>query len=287
MANRELMITLGLDTSSYSQNVRRAKDLNKELDSSFKLLSSSSEKFEDSIDGLSKKQNYLEEKLKVATGLTQVYSDRLKESQKALHDATQKSAKHKSEIESLNKSLKEGSIDQQTYKEKLKSATQQFDKAEKAINIHNKRILEAKVGYNQTQIAMQDLTKQSVLVTEKLNNMKADEGIKALKENINGLNDKLSSSKEVADGFSNTITGLKRSQEIYSESLKNSKTLLSSYGEEIQKSTQCIDKYRKELDATTKELKEWEEILDSIDINEGIFFSVFLYPDFISSSLLV
>ena len=271
MANRELMITLGLDTSSYSQNVKRAKDLNKELDSSFKLLSSSSEKFEDSIQGLGKKQDYLEEKLKVATGLTQVYSDRLKESQKALHEATQKSAKHKAEIESLNKSYEEGSIDQETYKEKLKSATQQFDKAEKAIATHNKRILEAKVGYNQTQTAMQELTKQSALVAEKLNNMKADEGINALKDNIKGLNDRLSSSKDVVDGFSNTLTGLKRTQELYGQSLKDSKTLLSSYGEEIKKSTQYVDKYQKELDATTKELKEWEEILDSIDINEGDF----------------
>ena len=271
MANRELMITLGLDTSSYSQNVRRAKDLNKELDSSFKLLSSSSEKFEDSIEGLSKKQDYLGEKLKVATGLTQVYSDRLKESQKALHEATQKSAKHKSEIENLNKSLKDGSIDQETYKEKLKSATQQFDKAEKAIATHNKRILEAKVGYNQTQIAMQDLTREATLVSEKLNNMKADEAIKALKDNIKGLNNNLSNSKEVVDGFSNTMTGLNKTQEVYTKSLKESKTLLNSYGEEIKKSTQYVNKYQKELDATTKELKEWEAILDSIDINDGDF----------------
>lgn len=271
MANRELMITLGLDTSSYSQNVKRAKDLNKELDSSFKLLSSSSEKFEDSIKGLGKKQDYLEEKIKVATGLTQVYSDRLKESEKALSDATKKSIKHKSEIDSLNKSLEEGSIDQKTYEERLKSATQQFDKAEKAINTHNKRILEAKVGYNQTQIAMQELTRESVLVSEKLNNLKADEGIKALKDNIKGLKDNLSSSKEAVDGFSNTITGLKKTQETYSQSLKDSKSLLNSYGEEIKKSTQSINKYQKELDATTKELKEWEEILDSIDINDGDF----------------
>lgn len=271
MANRELMITLGLDTSSYSQNVKRAKDLNKELDSSFKLLSSSSEKFEDSIEGLSKKQDYLEEKLKVATGLTQVYSDRLKESQKALHDATQKSAKHKAEIENLNKSYEEGSIDQETFKEKLKSATQQFDKAEKAIVTHNKRILEAKNGYNLTQVAMQDLTKQSALVAEKLNNLKADEGINALKNNIKGLKDNLSSSKEAVDGFSNTLTGLKRTQEVYAQTLKDSKTLLNSYGEEIKKATQYVDKYQKELDATTKELKEWEQILDSIDINEGDF----------------
>lgn len=271
MANRELMITLGLDTSSYSQNVKRAKDLNKELDSSFKLLSSSSEKFEDSIEGLSKKQDYLEEKLKVATGLTQVYSDRLKESQKAIHEATQKSAKHKSEIENLNKSLEEGSIDQETYKEKLKSATQQFDKAEKAIATHNKRILEAKIGYNQTQTAMQELTRQSALVAEKLNNIKADEGINALKDNIKGLNDRLSNSEQVVDGFSNTLTGLKKSQEVYSQSLKDSKTLLSTYGEEIKKSTQYVDKYQKELDATNKELKEWEQILDSIDINDGDF----------------
>ena len=74
-SNRQLLITLGADTTTFSQKVKRAKDLTKELDSNFKLLSSSSEGFEKSLDGLGKKQDYLNEKIKVATTLNDVYNE--------------------------------------------------------------------------------------------------------------------------------------------------------------------------------------------------------------------
>ena len=62
-SNRQLLITLGADTTTFSQKVKRAKDLTKELDSNFKLLSSSSKNFDKSMDGLAKKQEYLKVKI--------------------------------------------------------------------------------------------------------------------------------------------------------------------------------------------------------------------------------
>ena len=80
-SNRQLLITLGADTTTFSQKVKRAKDLTKELDSNFKLLSSSSKNFDKSLDGLAKKQDYLNDRIKVSTTLNDVYNDRLKEQQ--------------------------------------------------------------------------------------------------------------------------------------------------------------------------------------------------------------
>ena len=109
-SNRELLITLGADTTTFSQKVKRAKDLTKELDSNFKLLSSSSKNFEKSIDGLGKKQEYLNDKVKVATTLNDVYIERLKDQQDSLNKSTQAMEKLVNELEEL-KDVQKDSLD--------------------------------------------------------------------------------------------------------------------------------------------------------------------------------
>ena len=91
MAKRELLVTLGLDATTYAQEIRRANQLNKELDNAFKLLSSSSEGFEKTLEGLGKKQDYLGKKMKVATELSDVYTKRINESKQALDETIKKS----------------------------------------------------------------------------------------------------------------------------------------------------------------------------------------------------
>ena len=83
--SRELLITLGADTTRFSQKVKRAKDLTKELDAQFGLLSSSSNKFENSLDGLAKKSEYYGTKIKIANELSKAHIARLKETQEELN----------------------------------------------------------------------------------------------------------------------------------------------------------------------------------------------------------
>ena len=56
--SRELLITLGADTTSFEKQIKRARDITKALDSQFNLLASSSKDFEKSLEGLSKKIIY-------------------------------------------------------------------------------------------------------------------------------------------------------------------------------------------------------------------------------------
>ena len=276
MANKELMVTLGLDASSYSQNVKRAKDLNKELDSSWKLLTSSSEKFEKSVQGLGKKQDYLSDKIKVANGLSEVYAKRLAESQEALEDAKQKSQQYGSEVERLNtlkesilKNLGSESKMYQAVSEKIKANTQLYDKANKAIEVNNKRILEAKTGYNETQASLQALGKEVTFTAEKMSAMRADANIDALKNDISELDHKFDLVKNSVSNFDSTMDGLQKTQDFYNEKTKLSKELLEDYSSEIKNSSQKIQSYEKDLRDVNEELETWQQLLDSYDMLEN------------------
>lgn len=275
MANKELMITLGLESSSYSQQVKKAKDLNKELDSSFKLLSSSSDKFENSIQGLGKKQEYLAKKMEVASQLTDTYAKRIKESKEALDKARQDSEKYTTEIERLSKiqervaeNLGKESRLYEATSQKIKEKTQLLDKANKAIIANDKRVSEATVGYNQTQESMQKLGREATLTAEKLSAMRADANIKELKEDVSKLDHQFELTKSKVANFGSTMESLGKSQDYYNQKSKLTTTLLEKYNSEITNSSQKIDSYEKDLRDITQEMQTWQELLDSHDMSK-------------------
>lgn len=275
MANKELMITLGLDASSYSQNVRRAKDLNKELDSSWKLLNSSSEKFENSLQGLGKKQEYLSDKVKVATGLTEVYSKRLKECQDELDASTEEYNKNKKSVESLTEQMnklkdasQENSAEYAVLAKTLKEKTQLLDKAEKSMALYNRRILEAKNGYNESQASVQRFNREIELTSQKMEAMKADEAIGKIKDKVSELDHSFALTKNSVANFESSMDGLSQTYTYLAKKQEYGNELLESYKKEMESSTGILNLYEKELSDVGQELEEWNSILVSMKGNE-------------------
>lgn len=275
MANKELMITLGLESSSYSQQVKKAKDLNKELDSSFKLLSSSSDKFENSIEGLGKKQEYLSKKMEVASQLTDTYAKRISESQDALNKARKDSEEYSVEVERLSKIQervannlgKESRLYEEVSK-KLKEKTQLLDKANKSIIANDKRVSEATIGYNQTQESMQKLGREATLTAEKLSAMRADSKMEELKNEVSKLDHEFELTRNRVANFDNTMEGLSKTQDYYNKKSELTSTLLEKYNLEIKNSSEKINSYENDLRDVSQEMKTWQDLLDSYDMNE-------------------
>lgn len=274
MANKELMVTLGLDTSSYAQNVKRAKDLTKELDSSWKMLSSSSEKFEEGIKGLGKKQEYINQKIKVANGLTEVYSKRLKESQKALKETSEESEILSRKVKALSVALNNTPKDSKSYNilsKQLKSNTQLLDKAEKAIAVYNRRILEAKNGYNETQSALQKMNRELKFTDEKIGSLKADEKLDASKKSASNLKHEFEVLRNSTLDFDKSMYGLTETEKHYNALLKETKNQMKIYSQEMQSSKTTISSYEKSMETLQKEILVVEHSLREMNSTDEGF----------------
>ena len=168
--SRELLITLGADTTRFSQKVKRAKDLTKELDAQFGLASSSSEKFENSLEGIAKKTEYYGTKIKIANQLSKAHVDRLKETREELDRANKEFERCSKRVEELNDQIKKAKENNEPYanlEKQLEGATQELTKATKEVRTFNNRMIDSKKGYAEVQTEMQKYQKEIVETTEK------------------------------------------------------------------------------------------------------------------------
>lgn len=275
MANKELMITLGLESTTFAQGIKRAKELNKELDSSFKLLSSSSEKFENTLSGLGKKQEYLAQKMQLANTASELYAKRIKETQEAILDAQAETAMYGTKLEQLRAKLEatESTLGKNSsaYKalaKELKETVQLYGKAEKDLQTHNRRMTDAKTGYNEVQTSMQGFNRELELTSQKMEALKGDSSINKLKKNIDDLDHSFELVKNSTANFDKSMEGLSATQDHLTAKQSKSNELLSMYSKEMDSSNSILDLYRKELDNCGKELDEWNGILKEMKGNE-------------------
>lgn len=278
MANKELMITLGLDSSTFTQKVRKAKDLNKELDKSFELLSSSSKTFENTIQGLGKKQDYLNKKIELASKESNIYAERLVECQTALEKSQEeaklyadKLVKLQRQQEAVGKAVGTTSKYYAAVSEEIKATSQLLDKANKAWIANDKRVTDASIAYKNTQIEIQKLGREAALTSEKMSAMKADKEMKALADALGESQRKFDNMKNSVVGFDNSMEGLQKTQEHYNTQAKLANDLLNIQNKELQASKQVLSDYEAEVSKVSIQLREWEELLDSMDATDEMF----------------
>lgn len=278
MANKELMITLGLDATTFTQKIKKAKDLNKELDKSFELLSSSSKNFENTIQGLSKKQEYLNQKMELASKEANIYAERLTECQKALEESQKDAEKYAKEVERLSeiqervaKNLGTSSKMYETVSQKLKEKTQLLDKANKAWIANDKRVTEASVGYKNAQVAVQEFGREAVLVSEKMSAMRADEEMNDLSEAIKESQRSFENMKNSVVGFDNTMEGLDKTQTHYTNQIEKMNELISKQKSELSASKKVLNDYEDELSRLNIQMAEYDEIMATMDGTENMF----------------
>lgn len=281
MANKELMITLGLDATSFTQKVKKAKDLNKELDKSFELLASSSKNFENSMQGLGKKQDYLNQKIKLASAEADIYAERLQECQEALQDSVADTTHYAEQLkrlerqqEAVGKALGTTSKEYLAITEKVKSMTQLLDKANKAWITNDKRVTEASVGYKNAQISVQGLTRDLTLTTEKLSAMRADEGMKELSEAIKESQRGFENIKNSVVGFDNTMEGLDKTQTHYTSQVDKMNELLGMQKSELNASKKILSDYEDELSRLNIQVSDYNELMSMMDGSENEFHEI-------------
>ena len=265
MAKRELLVTLGLDATTYAQEIRRANQLNKELDNAFKLLSSSSEGFEKTLEGLGKKQDYLGKKMKVATELSDVYTKRINESKQALDETIKKSEEYKKTLDELNKKKEEGAQLTKEEKKTLKETQQLYDKAQKSIVTYNTRISEGIQGYEKTQTALQDMSRELAKTAELEKTMGKDFFLDEMREEISKAEQEFKLLANSTENFSKTFEGLVATQKHFENQSQNVNKLMDGLQQEIEGSNKELMVYKERISDVNKLLREWEDLLENTD----------------------
>lgn len=274
MADKQLLIELGLDSTSFEKNTKRVRDLTKNLENDFNLFSSSVDKVENNFDSLSKKSEMLNKKMKLTSASVELFSQRLEESQKAAKENEKTIESFKDKISGLKKELKNVDTSSDLGKsltKELKSYEQQLAKAEKAQESYNNRIYTSEQAYKKAQIEIQGMVKEITTMTLKMSKMKSDAKIDALTQDISELDHQFSLTKSTVSNFDNSMEGLQATQDHYSKRTELCTQKLDLYNKEIKESTEAIEIYEKEVDKLGKELKEWEEILQSLDATDPHF----------------
>jgi TP901 family phage tail tape measure protein len=271
MAKRELLVTLGLDATSYSQDVKRANQVNKELDSSFKALSSTSDNFENTLQGLASKQEYLGNKMKVASELTEVYAKRLNESKQGLQETIEKSEQYKSTLDSLNKIKDEGGTLTKEQNQLLKESQQLYDKAQKSIVTYNTRISESKQGYDKTQTSLQELTKELTLTAEKEKLIGRNNHLDTFRNEISQTDEKFSTLRNSIKNFDNSLEGAVETQKHYTNQIQNTENLMTALNGEMKTTQSELNGYKDRLRDVSKELQTWEKHLSEIDESDETY----------------
>lgn len=265
MAKRELLVTLGLDATTYAQEIRRANQLNKELDNAFKLLSSSSEGFEKTLEGLGKKQDYLGKKMKVATELSDVYTKRINESKQALDETIEKSEQYKKTLDALNKKKEEGAELTKEEKKTLKETQQLYDKAQKSIVTYNTRISEGIQGYEKTQTALQEMSRELTKTAELQKTMGKDFFLDNMREEIAKAEEEFKLLANSTENFGKSFEGLVATQKHFENQSQNVNKLMDGLQQEIEGSNKELMVYKERISDVNKLLREWEELLENTD----------------------
>lgn len=274
MADNDLLITLGLDSSSYTQNVKRAKEVTKELDSSLKLASSSVDKFEHNIEGLTKIHDTLAKKIKAATKESEAHSKKIKESSEQIklnkslsEQLTKEFNKQKAKLNELKNT--DAGYKQQ--KKQVEGLRQQLDKATKNLNNHISQLLRAKQGYNDSQTSIQKFNREMVSTQKAIDSLNLEKAVGGIKKEMSELDHNFEKAKISIKDFDNSMEGLSTTKTYLNNKITQTNKLLNLYEKEIKSSSSAIEKLEKNQKDISEELEKYEKILSELDETDETF----------------
>ena len=269
-SNRQLLITLGADTTTFSQKVKRAKDLTKELDSNFKLLSSSSKDFDKSLDGLAKKQDYLNDRIKVANTLNDVYNKRLADQQDRLNKSTESMKKLEKELEDL-KQVQQRSLDTkewQDWQKEIDKVEDELKQVTKETKGFQDNVISLHTAINKNQTEIQKMNGELSETKIKFEMLSRDKTFEEMKKDIVETDRQFENIKNSTDGFGKAVSDLKAEKAQLNIQMQKTNKLMEEYAKDIQKSTKEMDKLQKEVDRLTDEYNAMKKVVDSMDGTE-------------------
>lgn len=274
-SNRQLLITLGADTTTFSQKVKRAKDLTKELDSNFKLLSSSSKNFDKSLDGLAKKQDYLNDRIKVSTTLNDVYNDRLKEQQELLKNSQQAVQKLSKEVDGQVKELEEvrdmcekGSKEWKDWQKEIDAVRDELSQNEKECKKYQDRVIALNTAINKNQTEIQKMNGELAETKIKFQMLSRDKTFEEMQKDISETEREFNNIKNSTDGFGRAVSDLKAEKAHLNTQMKKTNNLMEEYARDISKSTAEMKKLESEVQDLTYDYNTMKKAVDSMDGTE-------------------
>ena len=274
-SNRQLLITLGADTTTFSQKVKRAKDLTKELDSNFKLLSSSSKNFDKSLDGLAKKQDYLNDRIKVSTTLNDVYNDRLKEQQELLKNSQQAVQRLSKEVDGQVKELEEvrdmcekGSKEWKDWQKEIDAVRDELSQNEKECKKYQDRVIALNTAINKNQTEIQKMNGELAETKIKFQMLSRDKTFEEMQKDISETEREFNNIKNSTDGFGRAVSDLKAEKAHLNIQMKKTNNLMEEYARDISKSTAEMKKLESEVQDLTYDYNTMKKAVDSMDGTE-------------------
>lgn len=269
-SNRQLLITLGADTTTFSQKVKRAKDLTKELDSNFKLLSSSSKDFDKSLDGLAKKQDYLNDKIKVATTLNDVYNERLADQQDRLNKSTQSMKKLEKELEEL-KDVQQRSLDPKEWKDwqtEIDKVEDELAQVRKETKHFQDAVISVNTAINKNQTEIQKMNGELAETKVKFDMLSRDNAFEKMQKDISETDRQFDNIKNSTDGFGRAVSDLKAEKMHLNTQMQKTNKLMQEYENDIEKSTSEMTRMQMVVESLTREYNEMKTAVDKMDGTE-------------------
>ena len=271
---RELMVTLGADTSSYTDKMKRARELTRALESEFKALASSSEKFENSIEGLAKKQSLYNDKIKLSNQLMDANQQRLKETREELEKSNKEydeAIKKRDKLKQAISKAAKGSNEEKALTKELEKVQQIIDKSEKDIKRYNSRLINTEKSMDDISASTQQWTREMAKARESQMFFAKNNAFDKMKTDIKEVEREFNLLSTSTKGYGQTIESLKNSQKHYSDILARNKNLQKEYSNGIKESQDIVDFYKQDLEQLQNKLREYQNTLNSMDKNDSNF----------------
>lgn len=262
--NKELLITLGADTTSYTDKIRRAKDITKELESEFELLSGSSKNFESSVQGLAAKEDLLSKKLKVSKEALKAHNQYLRESEQEYKKAAQAQQTLASKLQTFKNALAnvpQGSSSYEKLSKTIGKIEQEIKKADARTETYNKRILKTNTAINTTQNEMQGLQRELYETNEKMALADRDDLFDGMKADITETARKFDLLKLSTTDFGKTFVTLEQTQGHYNTMMAKTEALMKEQKTDIESSKRSVTTYQTKLAQLTKEYERYSALL--------------------------
>ena len=269
-SNRELLITLGADTTTFSQKIKRAKDLTKELDSNFKMLSSSSKDFDKSVDGLAKKQDYLNDRIRVATTLNDVYNERLKEQQDLLKKSTQSMETLQKELKDLEDAQKRSTSKQEweDWQKEIDNTKDELKQIQKETKHFQDNVISVNTAISKNQTELQKMNSELAETKVKFDMLSRDKVFEEMQKDISETDRKFDNLANSTDEFGKSVSELKAKKAHLNNQMEKTNDLMSEYSKDIKKSTTEMKNLEKTVDSLSKEYNEMKKAVDAMDGTE-------------------
>lgn len=214
----ELVVSLGLNTASFSAKINEVNRTMKLVESQFKNSGAGVKDFEKSAQGLSEKLNSLNSKLDGAKTKINLYNEEIKKTKDSLKEHNSKLEESRKKVDDLSKkydesvsTLGKNAKATKELKQELSLAEKELTKNEKAVLSTSNKLKSLETNLNNTEAEFKNLTEQIKSTQSAINGFswnKLSEDLNDMSSRLNNAGDKMISIGKTMSLVSAAITGL-------------------------------------------------------------------------------